>query len=110
MCLLVIYLKQEATTLIQLINLRVSHHRFHPTNSRCLMCFPAVFHVLLLLETVQEDGDNLFVCVCVCYLPSAETNHQVSYKGVLCFSGAVAHHHAPAVLLGQLAPKTSIKL
>ncbi len=49
----------------------------------------------------------LFVCVCecVCYLSSAETNHQVSYKGVLCFSWAVAHHHTPAVLLGQLTPE-----
>ncbi|KAF3839248.1 hypothetical protein F7725_017965 [Dissostichus mawsoni] len=36
---------------------------------------------------------------------SAETDHQVSYKGVLCFSGAVTHHHSPAVLLSQLTPE-----
>ena len=37
------------------------------------------------------------------YLSSAETNHQVGNEGVLCLSGAMADHHAPAVTLGHLA-------
>lgn len=40
-----------------------------------------------------------------CYLSGAQTNHQVGDEGVFCFSWAVAHHHTPAVLLGQLTPK-----
>lgn len=39
------------------------------------------------------------------YLSSAETNHQVSNKGVLGFSRTVAHHHTPTVLLGQFTPE-----
>lgn len=50
-------------------------------------------------ETVVRLG------VSDCYLSGAETNHQVGDEGVFRFSGAVAHHHAPAVLLGQLTPK-----
>lgn len=41
------------------------------------------------------------------YLSGAQTNHQVGYEGVLCFPRAVAHHHTPAVLLGQLTPESS---
>lgn len=40
-----------------------------------------------------------------CYLSGAQTNHKVGDEGVFCFSWAVAHHHTPAVLLGQLTPK-----
>lgn len=36
-------------------------------------------------------------------LASAETHYQVSNEGVLCLSRAVAHHHTPAIGLGQLA-------
>lgn len=50
-------------------------------------------------ETVVRFG------VSDCYLSGAETHHQVSDEGVFCFSWAMAHHHTPAVLLGQLAPK-----
>lgn len=36
-------------------------------------------------------------------LASAETHYQVSNEGVFCLSRTVAHHHTPAVGLGQLA-------
>lgn len=36
-------------------------------------------------------------------LTSAEPDHEVSNEGIFCFSGAVTHHHAPAVGLGKLA-------
>lgn len=49
---------------------------------------------------------SVVLCACTCYLSGAETNHQVSYKSVLCFSWAVAHHHPPAILLGQLTPES----
>lgn len=45
-----------------------------------------------------------------CYLSSAKTNHQVGDEGVLRLSRAVAHHHAPAVLLGQLTPEGNVGL
>lgn len=75
------------------------------------------------IRTHQTGGKNLFILgtekmfksyegrqvvgqgVSECYLSSAETNHQVGDEGVLCFSRAVAHHHTPAVLLGQLTPE-----
>lgn len=36
-------------------------------------------------------------------LASAEPHDQVSNEGVFCLSRAVAHHHTPAIGLGQLA-------
>ena len=42
------------------------------------------------------------------HLSSAESNHQVSDEGILGLSGAMAHHHAPAIALGHLATKTKI--
>lgn len=36
-------------------------------------------------------------------LTSGETHYQISNEGVFCLSRAVAHHHTPAIGLGQLA-------
>lgn len=41
----------------------------------------------------------------VYYLSGAQTNHQISDESVLRLTGAVAHHHPPAVLLSQFAPE-----
>lgn len=40
---------------------------------------------------------------CRTNLASAEPHDQVSNEGVFCLSRAVAHHHTPAIGLGQLA-------
>lgn len=45
-------------------------------------------------QTAAAAGTNL---------ASAETHYQVSNEGVFCLSRAVAHHHTPAIGLGQLA-------
>lgn len=43
------------------------------------------------------------------YLPSAQSYDQISNEGVFGLPRSVAHHHTPAVLLGQLAAARSEK-
>ena len=40
------------------------------------------------------------------YLPSAKSHHQISNEGIFGLPGAMRHHDAPAVGLGQLAPRS----
>lgn len=60
-------------------------------------------------SVLSTPTPDLFSCQGAPYLPRAQPHHQVSNEGVLSLPGAMRHHDAPPVGLGQLAPRSQRK-